>query len=107
MQKSVFSSKQTPFYSADHFTLYQANAVNLLKEVKENSLDRIILASTKEGDLVLDPWTGSSTTGISACRLKRSFIGIDMERSYLELSVERFKEVLNSPQIEMAFKKSS
>ena len=66
-------------------------------------LDRIILASTKEGDLVLDPFTGSSTTGISAYRLKRFFIGIDKERSYLELSVERFKEVLNSPQTEMLF----
>ena len=66
-------------------------------------LDRIILASTKEGDLVLDPFTGSSTTGISAYRLKRSFIGIDRERSYLDLSVERFKEVLNSPQTEMVF----
>ncbi len=66
-------------------------------------LDRIILASTKEGDLVLDPFTGSSTTGISAYRLKRSFIGMDLEAEFLELSVQRFKELLNPPQMELTF----
>ena len=35
MKKSVFASKKDPFYSADHFALYQGDAVNLLKKVKE------------------------------------------------------------------------
>ena len=59
-------------------------------------LRRIILVSTKKGDLILDPFTGSSTTGIMALRLGRKFIGIDLEKEYLELSVKRFeKEFIN------------
>lgn len=54
-------------------------------------LDRIILASTNPGDVVLDPFTGSSTTGLSAANHKRKFIGIDLEKEYLDLSKKRFK----------------
>ena len=39
-------------------------------------LDKIILASTKENDLILDPFCGSSTTGISAVNLNRKYVGI-------------------------------
>lgn len=56
-------------------------------------LDKIILASTNENDLVLDPFCGSSTTGISAVRLSRRYIGIDNEREYLNLSIRRFEEI--------------
>ena len=54
-------------------------------------LGRIILASSKEGNLVLDPFTGSSTTGLACCETGRQFIGVDREEKYLELSVKRFK----------------
>jgi site-specific DNA-methyltransferase (adenine-specific) len=53
-------------------------------------LVRIILASSKEGDLVLDPFTGSSTTGLACRRTGRRFIGVDTETKYLDLSVKRF-----------------
>ena len=56
-------------------------------------LYRIILASTDEGDVVLDPFTGSSTTGIAANLLGRDFIGIDQELSFLELSKNRKVEI--------------
>ena len=56
-------------------------------------LDRIILASTKEKDLILDPFCGSSTTGISAVRLNRRYIGIDNEKEYIELSIRRYKKL--------------
>jgi len=59
----------------------------------EDLLKRIVLASTKKGDLVLDPFTGSSTTGIAAYLLGRKFIGIDIEKKYLDLSIKRFKEL--------------
>lgn len=55
-------------------------------------LERIIKAATKPGDLVLDPFSGSSTTGIAALRLGRSFIGIEKEIEYLELSKRRYFE---------------
>ena len=56
-------------------------------------LNRIIMASTNEGDLVLDPFTGSSTTGLSAYSLGRHFIGIDVQKNFLDLSIQRFEEL--------------
>lgn len=56
-------------------------------------LKRIVLASTKRGDNILDPFTGSSTTGIAAYLYGRSFAGIDTEKQYLDLSIKRFEEL--------------
>ena len=58
----------------------------------EDLLKRIVLASTNKGDLVLDPFTGSSTAGIASYLLERKFIGIDTEKSFLDLSIKRFEE---------------
>ena len=58
-------------------------------------LRRIILASTNKNDLILDPFTGSSTTGIMALELGRKFIGIDLEKEYLDLSIKRFEKVFS------------
>lgn len=55
----------------------------------EALLDRIISASSKPGDLILDPFTGSSTAGVVATRLDRRFIGIDLDVDYLALSKRR------------------
>lgn len=52
-------------------------------------LERIILASSKEGDMVLDPFCGSGTTGEVAIRNGRNFIGIDNEAEYIEISNRR------------------
>lgn len=52
-------------------------------------LDRIIKASTKPYDVVLDPFCGSSTTGVAAKNLCRKYIGIDSDLEYLKLSVRR------------------
>ncbi len=59
----------------------------------ENLLKRIILASTNRGDVVLDPFTGSSTTGIMAHLYGRKYIGIDLEKKYLDLSIKRFEDL--------------
>jgi site-specific DNA-methyltransferase (adenine-specific) len=53
----------------------------------------VILASTVESDLVLDPFTGSSTTGLAAYATGRRFIGIDREQEFLELSVARYRDL--------------
>lgn len=58
-------------------------------------LERIILASTNEGDVILDPFTGSSTTGLIAHAFNRKFIGIDTEEKYLKLSITRFEDLQN------------
>lgn len=52
-------------------------------------LEKIILASTDENDLILDPFNGSGTTGIVANRLKRKYIGIEKEKEYLDITIKR------------------
>jgi len=52
-----------------------------------------VLASTNKGDIIIDPFTGSSTTGIAAHLYSRKFIGIDTEKQYLDLSVKRFNDL--------------
>lgn len=56
-------------------------------------LARIILASTKEKDWILDPFTGASTTGIAANLLNRRFLGLDKEEQFLEISKNRRDEI--------------
>ncbi len=58
-------------------------------------LTRIILASTQKGAWILDPFTGSSTTGISANLLDRKFLGLDLEREFLDMSINRKEEIEN------------
>jgi site-specific DNA-methyltransferase (adenine-specific) len=50
---------------------------------------RAILASTQKGAIILDPFAGSSTTGIAANMLGRSYVGIEQEIEYLEISKAR------------------
>ena len=53
-------------------------------------LKRIILASTKESDIILDPFCGSGTTGVACrCYNERFFIGIDTDKSYCDLAMKR------------------
>lgn len=56
-------------------------------------LVRIVMASTDKGDLVIDPFAGSSTTGIACALNGRKFIGIDLEKKYLDLSIKRYKDL--------------
>ena len=66
----------------------------------EALLERIVRASTKSGDLVLDPFCGSATTGVAALRTGRRFIGIDQDPAYLNtLAVPRLTDELSNPSI--------
>ena len=56
-------------------------------------LSRIIQASTLPGAWILDPFTGSSTTGIAANLLGRRFLGIDQNEEFLEMSKARREEI--------------
>lgn len=56
-------------------------------------LNRIIECSTNEGDLILDPFNGSGTTGIAAYQLKRKYIGIEIEKEYCDLTIKRYKNL--------------
>lgn len=58
-------------------------------------LYRCIISSTNEGDSILDPFCGSGTTGVVAIENNRSFIGIDNDKEYLELTNKRIKQIIN------------
>jgi site-specific DNA-methyltransferase (adenine-specific) len=59
-------------------------------------LERIVLSSTNPDDVVLDPFTGSSTTGLACHKHGRKFIGFDIEKDYLDLSIKRFQDIINT-----------
>lgn len=67
-------------------------------------LTRIVLASTEKNAWVLDPFTGSSTTGIAANLANRKFLGIDKEEEFLNISKNRKLEIEN-PQIYGTYRK--
>jgi site-specific DNA-methyltransferase (adenine-specific) len=66
-------------------------------------LTRVILASTEANAWILDPFVGGGTSGIAANLLNRRFLGIDLEKEYLELSKNRKIEIEN-PVVQKQFK---
>lgn len=66
-------------------------------------LARIIQASTKENAWILDPFAGSSTTGIAANLLNRRFLGIDQELEFLKMSKKR-REEIEQPLIQLDYR---
>ena len=60
----------------------------------EALLYRVLLACTKPGDVVLDPFFGTGTTGAVARRLGRRWIGIERERAYVKVAHERIASTL-------------
>jgi modification methylase len=59
----------------------------------ESLLHRVIVSSTKPGDVVLDPFFGSGTTGAVAKRLGRQFIGIERDSNYVKVARKRIASV--------------
>src|SRR6267378_2511729 len=65
-------------------------------------LERILLASTNEGDLVLDPFSGSGTTLLTAFRLRRHALGCELSAEFLTLSLRRLCSNLVQLEISVA-----
>jgi modification methylase len=59
----------------------------------EALLHRVVMASTKVGDVILDPFFGTGTTGAVAKQLQRDFIGIEREQDYIDVAEERLSRV--------------
>jgi site-specific DNA-methyltransferase (adenine-specific) len=55
-------------------------------------VSRCLRASTNEGDLVMDPFLGSGTTGVAAMQLGRKFIGIEADHKYAEIAKRRMQD---------------
>ncbi len=58
-------------------------------------LNRIVLASTRQGDVVLDPFMGSGTTGVAAVHKRRLFVGVELEALFVKLAEKRLKYISN------------
>lgn len=53
---------------------------------------RCLRASTRRGDVVVDPFMGSGTTGVAALRLGRKFVGIDQDSEYVRIALDRLED---------------
>jgi site-specific DNA-methyltransferase (adenine-specific) len=63
-------------------------------QMPEKVLERIIRTSANEGDLVLDPFSGSGTTCCAAAQLGRRYLGLELSAKYVEHSQRRIAETL-------------
>ena len=63
-------------------------------QLPERLLEFVIKLTTEEGDIILDPMVGTGTTVVVAKRLKRRYIGIDIEPRYVEITEKRLKGLL-------------
>lgn len=68
----------------------------------EKLLERIVIASTRPGDLVLDPFIGSGTTAVVCARLKRRCIGFEIDGAYLEIARRRLADEVAPAQSRLA-----
>lgn len=56
-------------------------------------IERLLALTTSHGDLVLDPFSGSCSTGIACLNMKRQFVGYEIDIEYYQKAVERLKSV--------------
>ena len=66
----------------------------------EKLLAKLILASSNPGDVVLDPFSGSGTTAVTAKKLKRNFIAVEMNKEYCLWALARLERAENDPHIQ-------
>jgi len=101
----IWVASKSKKYYFDYLTAKKINAGKQMKNIWEINaekhktkhptekpeplLERIILIGTKEGDTILDPFMGSGTTGVVAKRLKRNFIGYEINKEYFEIAKAR------------------
>lgn len=81
-KRSVWTVTTKPYKEA-HFATYPPDLI-----------EPCILAGSKEGDLVLDPFSGSGTTGEVALRHNRHYIGLELNPEYAEISRKRISEAI-------------
>jgi len=59
----------------------------------EKFLKDLILTSTKEGDIILDPFIGGGSVAVECIKLKRNYIGFEIDTKYFDICINRLKEV--------------
>lgn len=81
---NIWTDLVVPFWSMPENTPHPT-------QKPERLVERALLASSDEGDVVLDPFMGSGTTAVVATRLKRSFIGFELNPDYVRLALKRLE----------------
>lgn len=81
-KRSVWHISPQPYRGA-HFATFP-----------EKLVEPCVLAGSKPGDYVMDPFTGSGTVGAVACRLDREFVGIELNPAYIELAEDRIRRAV-------------
>ncbi|MFN8483155.1 MAG: site-specific DNA-methyltransferase [Anaerolineae bacterium] len=84
-KRTVWEIPLSKFRDA-HFAVYPERLVEVC-----------VLASTKEGDCILDPFTGSGTTGVVASKLSRRFVGIELVSDYQAMAQKRINDATSQP----------
>ena len=64
-------------------------------------IQQIIEKSSKENDLVLDPFIGSGTTAVACINTGRNFIGIELDETYFNIAKKRINEAIENYQPEL------
>ena len=67
----------------------------------EEIIERMVLSSTQEGDVVLDMFNGSGTTGVVSIRNNRKYIGIELEKEYFKLTKKRINSETNKLKLDV------
>lgn len=67
-------------------------------EKSVSCLENMIELSSNEGEVVLDPFMGSGSTGVACKGLGRNFIGIELDDKYFEIAKRRISEAQNKPE---------
>jgi site-specific DNA-methyltransferase (adenine-specific) len=62
-------------------------------------ISRLVATHSNRGDLILDPFMGSGTTGVAAVKLGRKFIGIEIEPRYFDIACCRIQAALDAPDL--------
>ena len=88
-------SQMTDVWRIPAVGMYEKNCGKHPTQKPLRLLYRIVLASTDKGDTILDPFSGSATTGIAANLLGRNYIGIEQDASFMELAYRRRAEIDN------------
>ena len=81
---NIWTDISVPFWSMPENTEHPT-------QKPEKLLAKIILASTNEGDFVLDPFAGSGTTPVTAKKLKRKFVGVELDKKFACLAARRLQ----------------
>lgn len=81
-QKRSVWSVTTKSYKGAHFATFPPDLI-----------EPCILAGSRPGDIVLDPFFGAGTTGVVATKNSRKYIGIELNQNYIEIALNRLKEI--------------